>query len=102
MLNQRCAVIIASQSLTCDSATQLLVAAGDDTALHFHKQLQPFIYKECMELMRQVSDKCEALLAKKDDLLTVFGNGLRHLPMAVRLFAEWSREQFNASMRPHA
>ncbi len=96
--NQRCAVIITSQSLTHDSATQLLVAAGDDTALHFHKQLQPFTPEECMKLMRQVCDKCEALLAKEDDLLTVFGDGLGYLPLAVRLFAEWSRRQYNANM----
>jgi hypothetical protein len=100
--NQRCAVIITSQTLTRDSATRLLIAAGDDAALHFHRQLQPFTPEECMTLMRQVCDKCEALLAKEDDLLTVFGDGLVHLPLAVRLFAEWSRAQFNASMRPHA
>jgi hypothetical protein len=97
--NQRCAVIITSQSLTRDSTTQLLIGAGDNTALYFHKQLQPFTPKECMVLMRQVCDKCEALLAKENDLLTVFGDGLGHLPLAVRLFAEWSRRQYNANMK---
>lgn len=97
--NQRCAVIITSQSLTRDSTTQLLIGAGDNTALYFHKQLQLFTPKECMALMRQVCDKCEALLAKENDLLTVFGDGLGHLPLAVRLFAEWSRRQYNANMK---
>jgi hypothetical protein len=100
--HQRCAVIITSQSLTHDSVTQLLVSAGDATALHFHRQLQPFTHDECMQLMMKVCDKCEALLAKVDDLRAVFAEGLGRLPLAVRLFAEWSRVQFNLNMLPHA
>ncbi len=99
--NQRCALIITSQSLSRDSVTRLLVAAGDHTALHFHKELRPFAHKECIQLMRQVCDKCEALLMKESDLRAVF-EGLGRLPLAVRLFAEWSRMQFSANMRVHA
>ena len=99
---QRCALIITSQSLTHDAVKQLLVEAGDDTPLHFHKELQPFTHEECMVLMTKICDKCEPLLKKVDELRAVFGKGLRHLPLAVRLFAEWSREQFNACMRQHA
>ena len=100
--NQRCTLIITSQSLTRDSVTQLLAAAGDRTALHFHKELKPFTHDECMRLMKHVCDKCEALLQKEGDLRVVFDEGLARLPLAVRLFAEWSRMQFSANMRAHA
>ena len=100
--NQRCTLIITSQSLTRDSVTQLLAAAGDRTALHFHKELKPFTHDECMRLMKHVCDKCEALLQKEEDLRAVFDDGLARLPLAVRLFAEWSRMQFSANMRAHA
>jgi hypothetical protein len=88
--------------MTRDSVVQLLVAAGDDTALHYHRELQPFTHEESMKLMALVCDKCEALVAKVGDLWAVFGEGLGHLPLAVRLFAEWSRMQFSANMRAHA
>jgi hypothetical protein len=100
--NQRCTLIITSQSLTRDSVTQLLAAAGDRTALHFHKELKPFTHDECMRLMKHVCDKCEALLQKEGDLRAVFDDGLARLPLAVRLFAEWSRMQFSANLQAHA
>ena len=100
--NQRSALIITSQSLKCDSVTKLLAAAGNHTALHFHKELNPFTHEECMKLMTRVCVKCEALLKQEDDLRALFAEGLGCLPLAVRLFAEWSRRQYNASMREHA
>jgi hypothetical protein len=100
---QRCTLIVTSQSLKPEGFRQSLVEAGDFTSIfHFHKELQPFTHDECMMLMTKICDKCDALLQKVNELRTVFGAGLGHLPLAVRLFAEWSREQFNANMRPHA
>jgi hypothetical protein len=99
---QRCALIITSQSLTHDAVTQLLLQAGSATAICYHKELQPFTHGECMKLMAHICDKCEALLQKEDDLRAVFGEGLGHLPLAVRLFAEWSRTQFNLKMKAYA
>ncbi len=93
--SQRCALIITSQSLTRDSVMHLLAAAGDRTVLHFHKELKPFTHDQCMQLMTRVCYQCEALLQKEDDLRAVF-ESLAHLPLAVRLFAEWSRKQFSA------
>jgi hypothetical protein len=44
--SQRSALIVTSQSLTRDSVTQLLVAAGDHTALRFHSELKPFMHDQ--------------------------------------------------------
>jgi hypothetical protein len=100
--NQRCALIITSQSLRGDAVAELLAAAGDRSALHFSKELKPFTHDECMQLMTRVCNKCEALLEQERLLRAVFHEGLAFLPLAVRLFAEWSRIQFNANMWPHA
>jgi hypothetical protein len=58
-------------------------------------------YIQRMQLMTSACDNCEALLQKEDDLRPVF-EGLAHLPLAVRLFAEWCRKQYNTIMPARA
>jgi hypothetical protein len=101
------ALIITSQSLTCASVKGQLLIVGDVGPIQFHKRLQLFSPQECMMLMSKVCKNCDALLRfdallrKEDELRAVFGDGLGYLPLAVRLFANWSRMQFTENMKPH-
>jgi hypothetical protein len=99
---QRCALIITSSSthLMRHYVAELLMQFGDDNFLYFYKELQTFTPKECLELMKQVCHKCEALFKREGDLLAVF-EGLGRLPLAVRLLAEWSQTQFSMIMLAH-
>lgn len=101
---QRCTLIITSQSLTLRDVSDLLAEVRDKTPIHFYKSLDPFTHRECMQLMAKVWDKSEALflLQKEDQLRDIFCNGLGYLPLAVRLFAIWSRTQFKTLMGLHA
>ncbi len=98
--NQPHALIITSQSLTPDS---ILVDFGHLGPIQFHKKLDLFKFGECMSLTTKICKNCEVFLRKReDDLEAAFGeNGLNYLPLAVRLFAEWSRNKFNEIMKPH-
>jgi hypothetical protein len=100
---QCCALMITSSSthLTRHYVAELLMQFGDNNSLYFHKELQTFTPEECLALMKQVwLRKCEAFFKREGDLLAVF-EGLGRLPLAVRLFAEWSEMQFSVIMLPH-
>jgi hypothetical protein len=98
---QRCAIIITSQSLNPKDVSELLLEAGDRNAKFSHKELKVFTHRECMVLMAKVCDNSGALLQKEEDLGVIFDKGLGFLPLAVRLFANWSKKQFKALMRTH-
>jgi hypothetical protein len=105
----RSALIITTQSLSHDATTQQLVDADDRTRVHFYKLMQPFTPDECMRLMRQLCPEsthgCLFLPELQQQLQHVLGDGvdgLGHLPLAVRLFAHWSKEQFMRNMQPYA
>lgn len=97
---QSCTIIITSQSLTFD-AVNLLVTQRGSASIQFHKELKLFTRIECMQLMRRICEYCDALLQNEDVLFAIFED-LGHLPLAIRLFAEWSRRQFNENMKPHS
>ncbi len=96
-----CLLIITSQSLTPDSVKDQLLKVGDSGSIQFHKKLEQFSHQECMVLMKSVCTNCDGLFLKEEDLKTIFGDGLGYLPLAVRLFAEWSRVQYINNMAPH-
>ncbi len=98
---QRCAVIITSQSLTPSDVNALLQNTGHASAIFRHKELQLFTHQECMQLMMKICRDCDSLLQKEDDLRDIFRDGLGYLPLAVRVFAEWCRKQFNTNMQPY-
>lgn len=91
------ALIITSQSLTPDS---IFVDFGHLGPIQFHK-LDLFKFGECMSLTTKICKNCEVFLRKREDDLRAAFDGLNYLPLAVRLFAEWSRNKFNEIMKPH-
>jgi hypothetical protein len=99
-------LIITTQFLSCDDVSQQL---GDTQRVSFfHKQMQAFTPDECTCLMRQVCPEfmhdCMLFSELQEEILHILGHdddGLGHLPLAVRLFAHWSKEQYMRNMRPY-
>ncbi len=109
-ISRQCStLIITTQFLSCDDVSQQLSAACDITHVSFlHKQMQAFTPDECTRLMRQVCPEfmhdCMYFSELQEQILHILGHdddGLGHLPLAVRLFAHWSKEQYMRNMRPY-